>query len=576
MKHRITFACLIYLLSTIGINCLYSQDVYTFYYKTTRYEIVQNVITWTDAASYAVSNGGYLAQIDSKEEQDTIYNAIIKGAKISPTYTTVTDGGGVAYIWIGGTDKMVEGQWIWDGNNDNHGELFWTGQGIGGNNNGKIIDNNYVNWGRTPAQVYVEPDNYGGSQDCAAIALEAWPKGVGSNGSAGQWNDIKISNRCYYVVEYDYKIDPPKLTKPDSNSFNIETMTTFRWRKVIAADTFHIQISQYSDFSVIDYEKSGLTDTNFTLDFDLFLDTKYYWRVKSLQSGLESVWSPVWYFITTEKVAVITPKAISPENNSLIDLQKPLFYWTRTNGLFYQLILSKKSDFTSDIIYNKLDIADTFYTSETVLEKGVTYYWKVRAEKANYYSTWSDTWTFTIKGDPPAAPQLLLPEDNADNIDLKPLFKFTIVSKATKYNLNISKNSDLSQPAIDTTIDTDGSIDNIKLNKELEKNTFYYWAMKSMNPNGESPLSGIRKFHTTNQSGINDNLSDLMFYIFPNPAIDWINIQGFTGEAVITDLQGNLLWKGLINDQRRLDLNEFPSGLYFIKFGTKSACFVKY
>jgi len=177
-------------------------------FKGKKYEIVKETYSWAIAAECATTRGGYLVQINSKEEQDTVYRSIVNGAKIPNNYKNVLDGGGVSYIWIGGTDKATEGIWLWDGNNDGVGTNFWTGQGSAGNNTGAAIGNNYNNWGGASvnpgnSNLRNEPDDYGNSQDAAAIALNGWPGGSGMLGIAGEWNDIAAINQIYFVIEYD-------------------------------------------------------------------------------------------------------------------------------------------------------------------------------------------------------------------------------------------------------------------------------------------------------------------------------------------------------------------------------------
>lgn len=184
-------------------GCASAANIYLFTYNAKNYEVVKELKNWTDAAACAVERGGYLAQIGSLDEQNAIYNAIISGAGVSTTYTTVMDGGGIAYVWIGATDKFSEGNWNWDGNNDNSGILFWTGQGAAGANNGSAVIGAYINWGGTSTGIIKEPDDYNSNQDAAAIALNGWPGGSGSLGIAGEWNDIALTNNLYFVIEYD-------------------------------------------------------------------------------------------------------------------------------------------------------------------------------------------------------------------------------------------------------------------------------------------------------------------------------------------------------------------------------------
>ncbi len=183
--------------------CADSLNIYTFYYQGKKYEIVKELNDWDDAADCAEERGGYLVHIGSQQEQDSVYYHISVGAAISNTYTSVPDGGGVAYIWIGATDLAQEGNWLWDGDNDGSGTLFWTGQGAAGAGGGAAVGGAFVNWGGKSTGTIKEPDNYAGNQDGAAIALRGWPGGSGALGIAGEWNDIAVTNSIYFIIEYE-------------------------------------------------------------------------------------------------------------------------------------------------------------------------------------------------------------------------------------------------------------------------------------------------------------------------------------------------------------------------------------
>jgi hypothetical protein len=179
---------------------LFAQD-YSFTVGNKNYKLVKTQKSWVDAAAAAVQDGGYLVEINSQAEQTGIWNAI-QNSGISMQYTSVSDGGGVAYIWIGATDKVTEGTWLWDGDNDGQGTNFWTGQGAWGSGGGTALNGAYINWGGTNTGTPNEPDDYGSNQDAGAIGLEPWPA-AGAGNVAGEWNDIAITNSLYYIIEYD-------------------------------------------------------------------------------------------------------------------------------------------------------------------------------------------------------------------------------------------------------------------------------------------------------------------------------------------------------------------------------------
>lgn len=199
-----------------------AQDIYEFKSDKKTYHIVKDKKTWEESALDATVKGGYLVEIDDEKEQELIRKAIFEGAMISLNYTTVNDGGGIAYIWIGGTDKLEEGKWIWDGNNDSEGKNFWTGQGLGGSADGKEVNGSYQNWGGKKMGSPMEPDNFNNNQDACAIALEPWPKNMGIMGTTAEWNDINITNLLYFIVEFDFADFPDKAASPSGDTLICE------------------------------------------------------------------------------------------------------------------------------------------------------------------------------------------------------------------------------------------------------------------------------------------------------------------------------------------------------------------
>jgi len=222
----------LFLVSVLYMGFLYSQcaneeNIYSFSFDNKNYEIVKELKTWSAASSCAVERGGYLVEISSLDEQNAVYDAIISGAGIANNYVSISNGGGIAYVWIGATDSNTEGTWLWDGDNNSTGPNFWIGEGGNGDDNGVIIDDSYVNWGGTSTGSQNEPDNYGSGQDNAAIGLAGWPSGTTMLGIPGEWNDIIGTSQLYYVIEYDNTSDLNKDELDDFILFPNPTNSTF-------------------------------------------------------------------------------------------------------------------------------------------------------------------------------------------------------------------------------------------------------------------------------------------------------------------------------------------------------------
>jgi len=168
-----------------------NTNVYGFTYNATYYEIVKENRTWAAAAACAVARGGYLAEINDAAEQAAIFAQANSMAGITTANTTAPDGGGAAYMWLGGNDLATEGAWNWDGDNVAPATAqFWSGTGAAG----MAVGGLYSNWGSSGFGA--EPDNFGSGQDGLGMALTNWPLGT-----AGQWNDISETNTLYYIIE---------------------------------------------------------------------------------------------------------------------------------------------------------------------------------------------------------------------------------------------------------------------------------------------------------------------------------------------------------------------------------------
>jgi hypothetical protein len=202
--------------AAIFAQCAQTANIYSFTYNGHNYEIVKEMKTWINAAACAVERGGYLVEINDQAEQSMVYSKIA-AAGISTTYIQVPDGGGTAYIWIGATDKVFEGNWIWDGKNLGTGTNFWNGQGAAGAGGGMAVGGAFINWGGKSTGTPNEPDDYGSLQDAAAIALAGWPSGTTMLGIAGEWNDISISNTLYFIIEKN-----SSSINENGNSLNFE------------------------------------------------------------------------------------------------------------------------------------------------------------------------------------------------------------------------------------------------------------------------------------------------------------------------------------------------------------------
>ena len=191
----------------------FGNQPYMFVYDGKSYELVKTNLSWFDAADAAVQKGGVLAEINSQEEQDSIYYQVKNNAGIQSYQTSAPDGGGAGYVWLGGNDVATEGKWIWDGGYSGNGPQFW--QGLSVSHGGSPVGGLYSNWGN-------EPDNFGTyGQDALGLAISNLPYGT-----ASQWNDISAGNLLYYLIEYP-DIVPVEMSLFSATVFNDNVVLTW-------------------------------------------------------------------------------------------------------------------------------------------------------------------------------------------------------------------------------------------------------------------------------------------------------------------------------------------------------------
>ena len=165
------------------------------------YKLVVSPATWDDAKASAEAmslggNAGYLARIDSEDENGAIIAALVEHLIPAQLANTIpNDGSEAPFVWLGGSDADVEGSWAWTNNSD----LFWRGDF-----NGSSVGGRYSNWG-------LQPDNAGGAENALAIGMADWPEPFYDLGAAGQWNDLEEGNALFYLVEFDTTVEPMRL-----------------------------------------------------------------------------------------------------------------------------------------------------------------------------------------------------------------------------------------------------------------------------------------------------------------------------------------------------------------------------
>lgn len=281
---------------------------------------------------------------------------------------------------------------------------------------------------------------------------------------------------------------PPNLLSPLNGAVTVSLEGSTYWQSVAGADAYHLQIATDATFTNLVIDKDDISATQYCLcDITLDYYTTYYWRVSTIDDGVEGNFSASRQF-ETEKF-LDAPQLVSPLNNSFVVKLKPYYDWNTVNlANKYKIETAIDSNFV--IIIESKTINQDYFTALSDLEDGLSVYWRVKAiANSGEESAWSETRLFTV--DLLDSPQLNSPLTDAILDDMTPEFSWQPVNAAESYDVHISDVSDFSNivvalnPAQSPTSAAEG---------DLEAFTQYYWRVRAKADGEVSDWSDGRGF----------------------------------------------------------------------------------
>ncbi len=294
----------------------------------------------------------------------------------------------------------------------------------------------------------------------------------------------------------------PVLSSPANNALTTDYTPLLDWKdSTLPSGTtfghYEVQVDNNSDFSspeATGSTASGLiTDSQFTPTSDLASNTKFYWRVRSLNdAGEYSAWSASRTFRT----ALTPPVLNTPANEAdLLELRPP-FDWSDVPGATgYTIQIANNPNF-KPVLRTSSTVAST-YIPTADLTKNATLYWRVQTRGANGPSEWSAHRTFHTPINPPAAPTLTAPANNFLTTDYTPTFTWSMPLTSPPFDhfiVQVDNNADFSSPEVN---ETDVPASPFTPTSDLASNTKFYWRVRAVNATGEmGNWSASRTFRT--------------------------------------------------------------------------------
>ncbi len=130
------------------------------------------------------------------------------------------------------------------------------------------------------------------------------------------------------------------------------------------------------------------------------------------------------------------------------------------------------------------------------LQMATTYYWRVRATKP-VYSQWSAKWSFTTTlGTTINAPELYSPKAGDTGVPIKPVFQWSAMGGADRYELLVDTDSSFPSPIIMKIGDYGLPSTAWQSDVSLDYDATYYWKVRATGSNTYSAWSAVSAFTT--------------------------------------------------------------------------------
>ena len=213
-------------------------------------------------------------------------------------------------------------------------------------------------------------------------------RALGANGNAGPYSAV-VSVTCRL-----------KLTAPSvTGGTDAQGRPTLKWNAVSGAAKYEVYRARSMNGDYIKY--STVTGTSYTNTSYLANGTTYYYKVRAL--GSDGSYGP---YSTPVSVTYKAPFGAPLVTGSKDSQGRPALKWDKvTDAAKYEVYRARSKDGTYSLMSTQ---SATGYTNTSYLATGTTYYYKVRALKANgTASAYSSVVTITYGTVPtPAAPTM--------------------------------------------------------------------------------------------------------------------------------------------------------------------------
>jgi hypothetical protein len=266
---------------------------------------------------------------------------------------------------------------------------------------------------------------------------------------------------------------------------------------------------------------------------NLIFGEVYYWKVRAIDNGNTSAWSPTRSFTIFNGLEVNTPVSGDSLQNPdvTVSWRNTVSFIPITGVSGYDYQIDTSSNFNSTLLVTGSVAGNVFSFKNLNLRFSTIYYWRVRPKDASGPGAWPvDLWNFRVL----RKPTLVSPKNNATNQSLNVTLKWNVSPAPTitgvlayQYQIATDQNfTDIVNASESDTILTKAGF--------LRFGNVYYWRVRARHLTDTSDWS--TPFHFTVNSTVTlkspaDNAQNIPI----RAVLSWKGQTGITGYQVEVD-----------------------------------------
>ena len=165
-----------------------------------------------------------------------------------------------------------------------------------------------------------------------------------SNPASIRWNLPIKTVPVIDISRWTISVETPKLILPANGAVGITSPTMFKWQRIVGADKYIFELSEFNDFRDVYIKDSSVVDSSITISA-LLPNSHYYWRVKAKSDFGISEYSQIYDFATKKSEAFRISGIINYYNDINLPVQNVDIFLENSSGGVIKTASNKDGNF---------------------------------------------------------------------------------------------------------------------------------------------------------------------------------------------------------------------------------------